>query len=100
MKHLSGSVAILLVVFGALMLGAADRAWAESVYYAGLPNGRTWNFGTVNSAGQTTVIGTGLSFGGTDAEKLMCAPNGALYGFDVAYGGGSGVFENGSDFNR
>ena len=46
----------------------------------------------MNSSGQTTVIGTGLSFGGADAEKLMFAPNGTLYGFDVAEGGGSGAW--------
>ena len=26
------------------------------------------------------------------AEKLMFAPNGNLYGFDVGYGGGSGAW--------
>ena len=72
------------MVFGALILGAADRAWAGSVYYAGTPNGSNWSFGTVDSLGQTTVLGTGLTFGGADAEKLMFAPNGTLYGFDVA----------------
>ena len=63
-------------------------AWGNTVYYAGIPNGSSWSFGTVNSAGQTTVLGTGLTFGGADVEKLMFAPNGTLYGFDVAYGGG------------
>jgi hypothetical protein len=91
MKRLSSFAAVLLVVCGALMFGAADRARAGSVYYAG-SNGSTWNFGTVNSAGQTTVLGTGLTFGGTNAEKLMFAPNGTLYGFDVTYGGGSGAW--------
>ena len=92
MKRLTTSVAVLVVVFGALMFGAADRARADSVYYAGTPNGSNWSFGTVNSAGQTTVLGTGLHFGGADVEKLMFAPNGTLYGFDVAYGGGTGVW--------
>ena len=46
----------------------------------------------MNSAGQTTVIATGLTFGGAGAEKLMFAPNGTLYGFDVAEGGGSGAW--------
>jgi len=93
MKRQSTSVVVLLVAFGALMLDAADRARAaDNLYYAGIPNGSSWSFGTVNSAGQTTVIGTGLSFGGADVEKLMFAPNGTLYGFDVAYNGGSGVW--------
>ncbi len=82
------SVAVLLVVFGALMFAAADRARAESVYYAGVPNGSAWSFGTVNSTGQTTVIATGLTFGGAGAEKLMFAPNGTLYGFDAGESGG------------
>ena len=69
-------------------LAAADRARADDVYYVGTNNGSSCSFGTVNSAGQTTTIGTGLSFGGGEAEKLMFAPNGTLYGFDVADGGG------------
>ncbi len=90
--RLTSSAAILLAVFAALTLGATDRAWAGSVYYAGTNNGSSWSFGTVNSLGNTTVIGTGLTFGGGAAEKLMFAPNGTLYGFDVAEGGGSGVW--------
>ena len=92
MKRLSTSVAVLLVVFGALMFGAADRARADNLYYVGTNNGVPGTFGTVNSAGQTTVLGTGLNFGGAGAEKLMFAPNGTLYGFDVDYGGGSGAW--------
>ena len=53
---------------------------------------RSLTFGTVDSAGNTTTIATGLSFGGAGAEKLMFAPNGDLYGFDVGYGGGSGAW--------
>ena len=67
-------------------------AWGNNVYYVGTNNGSTYSFGTVNSAGQTTTIGTGLSFGGGEAEKLMFAPNGTLYGFDVDDGGGSGAW--------
>ena len=68
-------------------------AWGSTVYYAGINNnGTSYTFGTVNSAGQTTVIGTGLGFGGAGAEKLMFAPNGDLYGFDVGYAGGSGAW--------
>ena len=44
MKRLSTSVTVLLVVFAALMFGAADRARADTIYYAGIPNGSTWNF--------------------------------------------------------
>ena len=84
--------AVFLVVSGALMFGAADRARADNIYYVGTNNGAVWNFGTVNSAGNTTTIATGLSFGGAGAEKLMFAPNGTLYGFDVGYGGGSGAW--------
>jgi hypothetical protein len=75
-------------------LAAADRAWADDVYYAGINyNGSSYSLGTVNSAGQTTVIGTGLNYGsGNDGEKLMFAPNGKLYGFDVSQGGGSGAW--------
>ena len=82
----------LILAAALFALAAADRARADNVYYAGIPNGSSWSFGTVNSAGQTTAIGTGLTFGGADAEKLMFAPNGTLYGFDVAYGGGSGAW--------
>jgi hypothetical protein len=84
--------AVLLVVFGTLMFGAADRGRADSLYYVGNPNGSTWNFGTLDSAGHPTNIATGLTFGGAGAEKLMFAPNGTLYGFDVSYGGGSGAW--------
>ena len=42
--------------------------------------------------GANDVLGTGLNFGGAGAEKLMFAPNGNLYGFDVDYGGGSGAW--------
>ncbi len=82
----------VLLVIGTLMLGAADRARADSVYFVGTNNGINHTFGTVNSAGQTTALGTGLSFGGAGAEKLMFAPNGNLYGFDVDYGGGTGAW--------
>ena len=91
--RLTSSVAVLLAVFGVLMFAAVNQSRAESVYYAGINNnGTSYTFGTVNSAGQTTVIGTGLGFGGAGAEKLMFAPNGDLYGFDVGYAGGSGAW--------
>ena len=83
------------LILGAALcaLAAADRARADDVYYAGVNyNGTSYTLGTVNSAGQTTTIATGLSFGGAGAEKLMFAPNGTLYGFDVSYGGGSGAW--------
>jgi len=82
-----------LVLAAALFaLAAADRVRADDVYYVGNTNGSSYSFGTVNSAGQTTVLGKGLTFGGAGAEQLMFAPNGTLYGFDVAYGGGSGAW--------
>jgi hypothetical protein len=84
--------AILVVVFGALMFGVADRARADSLYYVGTNNGAAWNFGTVDSAGNKTSVATGLGLGGAGAEKLMFAPNGTLYGFDVGYAGGSGAW--------
>ena len=59
-----------LVLAAALFaLAAADRARADNVYYAGNTNGSSYSFGTVNSAGQTTVIGTGLSFGGAGRKS-------------------------------
>jgi hypothetical protein len=82
----------LIIAAALLALAAADRATADNVYYAGIPNGSTWNFGTLDSAGHATTIATGLSFGGAGAEKLMFAPNGDLYGFGVDYGGGSGAW--------
>ncbi len=93
MKRLSTSVAVLLVVFGALMFGAADRARADNLYYAGVSPSGPWSYslGTVGSAGHATTIATGLSFGNANGEKLMFAPNGTLYGFDVAEGS-SGVW--------
>ena len=52
----------------------------------------TYKFGTVDATGHTTTIATGLNYGtGGVAEKLMFAPDGPLYGFDVSYAGyGSG----------
>ena len=67
----------------ASMFCAADWARADNLYFAGIPNGSTWNFGTLDSAGHATNIATGLSFGGAVAEKLMFAPDGTLYGLDV-----------------
>jgi hypothetical protein len=82
--------AVLLVVFGTLMFGATDRAQADNLYFVGDHYGSTnYVFGTVDSAGNTTTIATGLTFGGAQAEKLVFAPNGTLYGFDVGYGNGA-----------
>ena len=93
LKRLTTSVVVLLAVFGALMLGAADRARADNLYYAGINNnGTSYTLGTVDSAGHTSVIATGLTFGGAGAENLMFAPNGSLYGFNVGYAGGSGAW--------
>jgi hypothetical protein len=82
----------LILAAALFALAAADWTRADDVYYAGITNSNGLSFGTVDSAGHTTVLGTGLTFGGTDAEKLMFAPNGTLYGFDVTYGGGSGAW--------
>jgi hypothetical protein len=41
----------------------------------------------VNSAGQTTVIGTGINFEG-NGDRLVFAPSGTPYAFDVGEGGG------------
>ncbi len=83
----------LFFVTALCTLAAADRARADDVYYAGINSAKGYSLGTVNSAGQTTVIATGLTFGGNwNAEKLMFAPSGTLYGFDVSQGGGSGAW--------
>ncbi len=67
-------------------------AWGNTLYYVGTNNGNTYSFGTVDATGNKTVIGTGINFGSGAAEKLMFAPNGDLYGFDVSYAGGSGAW--------
>ncbi len=69
-------------------LAAADRARADDVYYVNNGNG---TFGTVDSAGHTTTITSGpiwSLFGNAEADRLMFAPNGNLYAFDVGEGGG------------
>jgi hypothetical protein len=73
----------LILAAALCALAAADQARADEINYAGSPNGSTWNFGTIDSTGGTTSIATGLSFGKATTEKLMFAPNGTLYGFDV-----------------
>ena len=83
---------ILVAALLVLAVPAADRARADSLYYAGTNNGQTYSFGTVDSAGNKTQIATGVNFGSGAVEKLMFAPNGNLYGFDVSYVGGSGVW--------
>jgi hypothetical protein len=86
MKRLSTSVAVLLVVFGTLMFGAAGRTRADNLYYTTTTNGTTWTFGTLSSTGNTTPIGSGMPLN-SSGEKLMFGPNGTLYGFDVMGGG-------------
>ena len=71
------------VLMAAVTLVATSGTLADSVYYVGTNNGENHSFGTVDSLGNTTVLGTSLSFGGAGAERLMFAPNGTLYGFDV-----------------
>ncbi len=48
----------LILAAALFALATAARARADNVYYAGLTNGSSYTFGTVNSAGQTTTIGT------------------------------------------
>ncbi len=82
-----------------LTTGAFTKIAASPFVYAGsLPHGATlfitpvltmdypWIFWQVNSAGQYDGPRDGSHFGGAGAEKLMFAPNGTLYGFDVAEG--------------
>ena len=87
MWHKLNSVILAAAMFGTLMFGAVDRARTDTIYYASNQYG---TFGTLDSAGHSTTIGTGLSFGGGEAERLMFAPNGTLYAFDLGYAGGSG----------
>jgi hypothetical protein len=76
-----------LILAAALFVSAAaDRARADNLYYLNCGNNPV-TFGTVNSAGQTTPIATGVNYGSGYAEKLMFAPNGDLYAFDVPEGG-------------
>ena len=83
----------VILVAALCALAVAGRALADTVYFVGEHYGSTNNvFGTVDSAGHTTTIATGLTFGGSYAEKLIFAPDGQLYGFDVDYPGGSGVW--------
>jgi hypothetical protein len=84
------NMVLAAVVF---VLGAAGQAWADSLYFAAMNPNATYKFGTVDSAGNKTTIATGLNYGsGGPAEKLMFAPDGTLYGFDVSYAGGSGAW--------
>ena len=69
MKRLSTSVAVLLVVFGALMFGAADRARADNIYYVGTNNGVATLLARWILRGHTTTIATGLSFGGAGRKS-------------------------------
>ena len=82
MRHLSTTFAVLLVV-AVFMLASPVCMYADTLDFLGTPNGASYTFGTVNSSGGTTVIATGLSLGGAIAPKLMFAPNGTLYEFDV-----------------
>ena len=67
-------------------------AWGNTVYYVGTNNGENHSSARWILLGNTTVLGTSLSFGGAGAERLMFAPNGTLYAFDADYGGGSGAW--------
>ncbi len=84
---------VLNLVLAVALSVVAVVARADNLYYAAMnPNG-SYKFGTVDSAGNKTTIATGLNYGtGGVAEKLMLAPNGNLYGFDVAYNGGNGAW--------
>ncbi len=68
-------------------------SWGNTIYFATLNPNATCKFGTVDATGHATTIATGLNYGsGGVAEKLMFAPDGTLYGFDVNYAGGSGAW--------
>ena len=80
----------LILAAALLALAAADRARADNLYYTTTKNGTTWTAGTLNpSTGATTAIGSGMTLN-SSGEKLMVAPNGTLYGFDVADNGAWG----------
>ena len=61
-------------MFGALMFGAAARARAETVYYAGCINGSTWNFRTVNSGRERMRPSRRVSVFGGEPRKSWCLP--------------------------
>jgi hypothetical protein len=68
--------------------GAGSIAgWGNNLYYLSCGNNPV-TFGTVDSSGNTTTIASGVNYGNGYAEKLMFAPNGNLYAFDVPEGGG------------
>ena len=69
-------------------------SWGSTTYFAAMNPNATYKFGTVDAAGNKTTIATGLNYGtGGAAEKLMFAPDGTLYGFDVSYAGfGNGAW--------
>ena len=92
----------LILVAVVFVLGAAGQARADNVYYAAMNPNTTYKFGTVDSAGNKTTVATGLNYGtGGVAEKLMFAPDGTLYGFDVSYAGyGSGSWGHQSGHRR
>ena len=83
MRRLVTYLAVLL----ALVLGVASWASADTIDFVSLNHVGLFDFGTVNSSGGTAAIATGLSLGGAYAPKLMFAPNGTLYEFDVGQGG-------------
>ena len=84
----------LVLVAALLALAGAEGARADNLYFAVLNPNTTCKFGTVDAAGHATTIATGLNYGtGGVTEKLMFAPDGTLYGFDVSYAGyGNGAW--------
>ena len=85
---------VLKLVLAAVVCLLAVAARADNLYFAAMNPNSTYKFGTVDATGHTTTIATGLNYGtGGVAEKLMFAPDGTLYGFDVSYAGnGNGAW--------
>ncbi len=84
--------AVLLVLIGTLIFGAAERVRADNVYYvSGGNDGSHYNFGTVNSSGNANTITTSPP-GPPNVNTLIAAPNGNLYGFYTGENWGNGVW--------
>ena len=76
--------------FLAVLVFATAQAQA-ALYFTGQAGGSPVPFGAIDAAGNKTYIGSGLDLGtdGGGTVRLMHAPNGDLYGFNVTESGGS-----------